>query len=165
MKRARNSWQIVVNAREDAPAAIRVFGIVGGVLGVLVETDWIWDFDGHRPDFRVDLERGENGCELAIKIRDRARHKKNRLDLIAARRDSEHVIDEVKFHREDSEGVRNGQGRQAARADVERFGPAVVHARAEREGHLAHHLRPHMERGAGVLPFGKRQSGPGLVLR
>ena len=120
------------DAREDAPAAIRVFGIVGGVLRVFVEADRIRDFDWHRPDLRVDLDRSENGCKLAVEIRDRARREKNRLVLIAARRDSEHVIDEVKFEREDSQGVRNGQCGQAARADVERFGPAVIHFRAQR---------------------------------
>src|ERR1043166_8683139 len=44
-----------------------------------------------------------------------------------------------------------------ARGDVQSRVPEVVLRRTQRHSHLAHHLRPHMERSAGFRPRGWKQ--------
>ena len=56
--------------------------------------------------------------------------------------------------------MRDRRRRQAARRDVERHVPGVVHPRRLHEPHLAHDLRPQVERGAGVMPRVEGKCGP-----
>src|SRR5262249_36316476 len=60
--------------------------------------------------------------------------------------------------------VRNGRGGQAARGDVERDLPPMVHVRAERQPYFADDLGPHVQRRAGGLPGLERQRRPVPIL-
>ena len=58
--------------------------------------------------------------------------------------------------------VRNQRGREPARVHIERGVPGMIYPRRARKPVFADDLRIELQRGAGLLPFGDRQAGPGL---
>jgi hypothetical protein len=153
-----------VHGHEKPPEAIRVFGIIGPMLRILVEPDWIRNLDRHGPDLRRNLQRRESRHELAVEIGDASWRELNGSRLTAAGDDPEYVIDEIELDLENPQAARDRRSRKAAGAHVERDFPPVIQMRAEREAQFTHHLRPHVQRRARVAPFGERQPRPRFIL-
>src|SRR6266852_1333287 len=72
------------------------------------------------------------------------------------------MVDEVETQFERAVAVGHLRGGQAARADVEGDVPPVVDQWGKGQTYLADHLRPHVQRRAGVFPRAEGQSGPAL---
>src|SRR5579862_8825973 len=149
-----------VNCCEDSPETMGILRIVRVVRRIAVETNWIWNFDGHGPDFLSDSKAREKVHELFVEAGDTAGNESHLFRFAAARRDGEHVIDEIKFDLEDSERVGNRRSVEAARADVQRDFPPMIGERAQREADLTDDLRPHVEGVARGAPFGERERRP-----
>src|SRR5271167_4821026 len=107
-----------IYGRENPPETIRVHRVVGRVDDVLIEADWIWNLDRHRPDFRFDAQRRERCFERAIKISYAARRERDRFRFAAAGGEPQHVADEIELRFEDSQAVRNCRRRQSPSADI-----------------------------------------------
>ena len=75
----------------------------------------------------------------------------------------EPVVEEVEPDLEGLRAVGDRRGRQAPRVQVERNVPPVIERGRQRQADLARDLRPHVERGAGVLPLGQGQLRPELA--
>ena len=139
---------------EDLSEAVGVFGVVGGVSFVESEADGAGDFHGHVPHFCVDAEGMESGHEFLVEGGDGAWDEAEGTEFAEAGLDFERVVDEIEVDFEDAFVVGNGGGGEAAGGDVESGAPPMIEVGAEGEADLADDLRPHVEGGAGVFPFG-----------
>src|ERR1043165_8161545 len=72
----------------------------------------------------------------------------------------QHMIEEIEFDLEVAFGGGDERRSQPARGHVQRHMPGMVEPRRERKPRLAHHLRPQLQGGAGVLPRRIGQLGP-----
>src|SRR3984885_15937355 len=86
-----------VDTRKRSPEAIREYGVVGRLDRVLIEPDWIRDFDRHRPDSGLDAQRRKRCLELAVKVSHAARCQGNRSCFAAAGGEPQYVVDEVEL--------------------------------------------------------------------
>src|SRR6266436_2266621 len=150
-------------AHEDPPESIRVFGIIRGVLRILIERDRVGNLDRHLPDLHRNPQRSQSRHELAIKIGHRTRRQCQPKDGIVAGSNDELMMDEIKLNLEIPSRVRNCRGRQAQSVHIERHAPPMIDFRSQRQPHFADDLRPHVQRAVGVLPSFKRKFGPEFV--
>ena len=151
-KLSAEAFQRHVGDGEDAPHALGDLRTIFGDGGPLGERGRIHDLDRHRPDFYIDLKRGEPRHDLGIEIGDRHRRERNDLALPVARRDDEPVVEKIEIDLESSVAVRHRRSRQPARGQIERDMPPMVFARRPREPHLADDLRPHLQRRRSLKP-------------
>jgi hypothetical protein len=75
-------------------------------------------------------------------------------------RDHEATIDEIKIDGDMTRAVWHRRRRKPAAREIKRDLPPMVLERRKREPDLAHDLRPHMQRGATVLPIREGQARP-----
>ena len=138
--------------------------IVRPVHRVLIEPDRVGDLDRHRPDLHRQPHVVQHRHHVAVEVRDGARRERQRARRAVRGHDREHVIDEVELHGERAIAVGERPRGESARRDLERDRPGVVERRRLGEGDLADDLRPHVERGVGVLPRVVGERRPGIVL-
>src|SRR5271170_1829488 len=55
------------------PEAVRILGVIGGVLRVAFETHRVRHFAGHAPDFHRNAQRTQGRHEFSIEVGDRLR--------------------------------------------------------------------------------------------
>ena len=73
------------------------------------------------------------------------------------------MVDEIEVDLEAARAVRHRRGREPARGHIERHLPPVIDQRRLRQADLADHLRPKLQRRAGVAPFGEGQARPDFL--
>jgi hypothetical protein len=69
---------------------------------------------------------------------------------------------EIELESEEAAGVGQRPSGQAARRDMQCDRPAMIEGRRERQCNLAYDLRPHMQRGVGILPGIERERWPAI---
>src|SRR6185312_5760632 len=110
---------------------------------------------------RFDAQLAQQIDDPAVKVTDRLRLERQASLGARARASDEPVCDEIELHLEDLAPERNRRGTEPTGRHVERDLPAVVEPGSEREPHLAHDLRPQVQRRSGITPdgIGKRRPG------
>ena len=73
------------------------------------------------------------------------------------------MIDKIKFDLEDAIVITHRRSCQAARRNIKRHVPPMIDEWRLLQVNLADDLRPHVQRGEGVLPLFKDQGWPGVV--
>jgi hypothetical protein len=145
---------------QNAPEALREFGVIGLVRPILVERNGLRDLHRHLPDVDRGAEALERGHELPIKPgHGHGLERHNAASGLAALND-EQVIDEIEIDLENAGAIEHGRRGEAANGGIKRNVPAVVDLRRECEPDLTDDLHPELQRGAGVAPRALRQSGP-----
>src|SRR5207249_3807079 len=74
--------------------------------------------------------------------------------------DNQEMINEIEINLERPRTVRHGRSGQAARRNIQRHVPRVINPWCLRQSNLADDLRPHVKRGASLLPFIERKTRP-----
>src|SRR5882724_152508 len=102
--------------------------------------------------------------DFRIEFSNRAGHETESPGFAEAGRNLQRVSDKIEANFKNSLGVGNRRGGQTAIGDVESRSPKMVNRRAQRQPHFAHDLRPHVQSGIRVFPFGEGKCGPGVRL-
>src|ERR1035441_3466037 len=112
------------------------------MYAILVEGNWVRDFDRHSPDFDLD-PRGSKHChEFLVKLGYGARRQRKCLPYPIACLEHKLMLYEVKPEFECCLSIGEAGGGQAPDADVYRDVPPVVHERRQTQPDLANHLGP-----------------------
>ena len=150
---------------ERPPERVRRRRVVGSMHRVRLEADRIRNLHRLRPDADVDPQPAQGIHHEPIELGDRPRLEPDPLRAAVGAAEDELVGDEVERDRDGPIPVGQRRRREAPRSHLEGDVPVVVRERRERETDLAHDLRPHVERGEGVLPRLERQGRPRLTGR
>src|SRR6266852_2865523 len=94
--------------------------LVSGVHAVVLETDWVVDFDRAGIDFDMDVQRLQVAHELLKEVSYGTRDQLHVPGIARTCVDGEMMIDEVEVHHKGATCERNGGAGQAARADSKR---------------------------------------------
>src|SRR6266849_6169181 len=97
--------------------------LVSGVHAVVLEMDWVVDFDWSGIDFDVDVQRLQVTHELLKEVSYGTRDQLHAPGVATTCVDGEMMIDEVEVHLKGATGDGNGRAGQAARADSKRDVP------------------------------------------
>src|SRR5262249_21952996 len=141
----------------------RVLAVVSRVFVVLLERDWVFDFDRLSHDAYLDVERVKRRHKFMIEIGHRLRAQRERVRRASIRLNAKLMINEIEIYLKKALAIGDRRGRKAARGDVQGRLPPVIDHRGLREPHLADDLRPHMQRLTGILPRVERQARPDHV--
>ena len=60
----------IVDANQRPPESIDVLGVVRLVNPILIETDWIWNLNRHRPNLYVHFQAMKRGKYFLIEVGD-----------------------------------------------------------------------------------------------
>ena len=127
---------------------------------ILIERSQVVELHRDLVNMHLDAQRPQRRHILRVEIGHRAREQPHAmLDALAAVK-QQLVSHQVELHRERAVVPGNGRRAEPARRHVERHVPPVIFERRQRHAGLAHDLRPHVQRVAGVLPLGKGKRGP-----
>jgi hypothetical protein len=130
---------------------------------VVLEADWRWNFDRHRPDLYGQPHRLQGRHDLTIEIGDGSWHELHGANFPIAGADDQVVVDEIELERERSSAVRERACGEASSRDLKGDSPGVVERRGLSQRHLPYHLQPHVKGLVGVFPEVEPQVGPEFV--
>src|SRR5579884_1080015 len=152
-----------VRLHQDAPEAIGVDGVIGGMHFILITGDGVLHFARQRVDLDLDAKRAQGGHKLLVETSDGTWNQWHGFRGPITGENEEVMIDEVKLHLKDPALLptnRDRGGGQPTCRHIERDMPPVVHRRTQCQPYLPDDLRPHMERIAGLLPCLQRERRP-----
>src|SRR6266496_3621836 len=141
-----------VGLHQDAPEALGVDRVVGGVDLIDITANGILHFAGQGIDGDLDAQGVQAGHEFPVKRGDGAGEQRQRFRGSLACANGEIVLDEVKCDFKGAPVIGNGRGRQPSRGDIEGDMPPVVEKGTQFHSDFAHDLRPQMQGLAGVPP-------------
>ncbi len=153
---ARHARQRPVEALDRVPV-IRTPG------RVVRERDRILDFVGPSVERRRPAHFRNRTPGAGVELGDAHRFQGKARSCATVGIGDERVIAEVEAERNQPGAVRNRSGRQSARCHVERRVPGVIDPRHMRQTVFPGDLAPHVQCGAGLLPFRIRDGGPAFV--
>src|SRR6267142_1850552 len=134
--------------------------IVRRVLEILRERDRLPHLHRTLEKSRADAERVQRGLVLPEELRHRPRRQSDPDDSTVARTQLQYVPREVKLDLQRPLPPGHGRRGEPPRAHVQGHVPPVVLERRQHEPRLSHDLRPHVQRGARLLPAGYLQRRP-----
>src|SRR5262249_30628646 len=149
-----------IHLDQRMPEAARRVRVVCRMPLVLLERGGIRDLVRHGPDANRHAELPERLHDTGVELRDRSGTQRERAHPAGGGLDQQPMGDEVERDGEARRAVRDGAGRQPAGRDVEGHVPRAVGPRGLGPADLAHHVRPEMQRGAGVAPGVEGQRRP-----
>src|SRR6185437_10612645 len=152
--------QHAVGLQQNLPEPVRVDRIVRGMGRILAEGDGVGNFTGVLVDDDGDTEIRQCRHHRAVEVRDAARLQCQSPPGAVADDDVEHMLDKIELNLEGAGAVRHGRGAEAARGEIQRHVPAVIHPGSLRETYLADNLGPELQSVASVPPCGVRQLRP-----
>jgi hypothetical protein len=150
----------LLGTQQHAPEPLRILAVVGGVRAVVGERHGAGDLVRHLVDAHLNTELAQGHHHIGVEFRDRHRPQHELADMAVAGAKPQHVVDKIELNGESAAIRGNRRRAEPAGGDMEGDVPRVVEPRCQRQPHLADHLRPQMQRFAGVLPCGERQVGP-----
>src|SRR3989442_4531354 len=151
-----------VGLHQDAPEALGVDGVVGGVDLIDITANGVAHFAGQGVDGDLDAQGVQAGHEFPVKRGDGARDQRQRFGGSLAGANGEIVLDEVKCDFKGAPVIGNGRGGQPSRGDREGDMPPVVEKGTQFHSDFAHDLCPQMQGLAGVPPYLKGERWPAL---
>src|SRR5258708_4976596 len=127
---------------------------------ILIERSHIVELDRLAIDARLDPQGAQRGHVFGVKIGDGARVEPDEMLTPGALPHHEVMRHQIKLHFERIRSARNSRRAESARCDVKRDVPPMIFERRQSQARLAHDLRPHVERVAGVFPLRVRKRRP-----
>src|SRR5580704_18015214 len=141
-----------IGLRQDVKEASHIFRIVGSVLNILLEGDWVRNFYRHGPDFHRNAQPSQSSHEFLVEIRHRTRRERNQLIRTLAGSNAQLVIKKIELDLKDATIKRNGGSSQSACVQVERYLPPMIDRRTLREAYFTDYLGPHVKRFTRIAP-------------
>ena len=133
-----------IHERQNPPESLGVCRVIRYMLRIPVESDGIRNFDRHRPDMHVNVERLQSRHELRIEGGHRLWSELKNSLLAVTNGDRQPVLKEVELDFKHQLFVGNSRRRQAHRVHVQRYFPPMIDSGTQRQPDLADNLRPHM---------------------
>ena len=143
-KRGAELLKDLVYLRQDAPEAVSVDGVVGGMDLIFITVNGIANFAGQGVDGDLDAQGLQAGHKLLVKSGDRPGDQWERFAGSIAGENEEVVFDEVKIDGKGAPLIGNGRRCQPTRGDIQRDMPPMVHRRTRLHSDLANDLCPQM---------------------
>src|ERR1700730_17411019 len=85
-----------IHRQQDAPEFLYRCAIIGRMYPILIEGNWIGDFDRHSPDLDVDIRRSKHLLEFLEELGHGAWRKRERLNESVIRFQHKLMLYEVK---------------------------------------------------------------------